>query len=402
MILNVIMSNITKILFLNQMAGPLFKELAEDLSLKMSNDSILLTGHHDTLLLKNSLSKLKISKAPTYNRRTKLSRVLSWLTYSLKAFWQMLKCDKSTIIILVSNSPFLGFFVLFIGAVKKTRYVVLVYDIHPEILINFDVLGEKSFIVKVWRLINRMLWERSVAVYTIGNIMALNLSKKFNVKKSKLGRVGVVPPWVDTDKIKPIDILHNPLIELTKGCKLTVLYSGNMGITHDIDSILQAAKILKDEQNITFLLIGAGSKWQDALDFQKKNNLTNLQVLPLQHESKLPYTMSLADIALVSLDDGAEGLMIPSKMFYYMAAGAAIIGICKGENDVSEVIQNSSCGITIEPKNPKRLATTIKNLSIDVKKLNDFKKSARKSAVANFSRNICTEKLNQEILSVIN
>ena len=151
-----------------------------------------------------------------------------------------------------------------------------------------------------------------------------------------------------------------------------------------------------------FLLIGAGSKWQDALDFQKNNNLTNLQVLPLQHESKLPYTMSLADIALVSLDDGAEGLMIPSKMFYYMAAGAAIIGICKGENDVSEVIQNSSCGITIEPKNPKRLATTIKNLSIDVKKLNDFKKSARKSAVANFSRNICTEKLNQEILSVIN
>ena len=112
--------------------------------------------------------------------------------------------------------------------------------------------------------------------------------------------------------------------------------------------------------------------------------------------------MSLADIALVSLDDGAEGLMIPSKMFYYMAAGAAIIGICKGENDVSEIIQNSSCGIIVEPKNPKRLAITIKDLAIDTKKLNEFKESARKSAVANFSRNICTEKLNQEILSVIN
>ena len=396
------MSNVTKILFLNQMAGPLFRELAEDLSLKMSRNSILLTGHQDTLMMETSSCKLKIFEAPTYNRRSKLSRVFSWMSYSLAAFWQMLKCDKSTIILLVSNSPFIGFFVLFISVIKKTRYVVLVYDIHPDTLIRFGVLRENSFIAKVWRLTNRLVWERAIAVYTIGNIMALNLTKKFNVKKSKLGRVGVVPPWVDTSKIKPIDALHNPLIGLTKGCKLTVLYSGNMGISHDIDSILQAAKILKDERNITFLLIGAGAKWQDALDFQEKNDLTNLQVLPFQPESKLPYTMSLADIALVSLDDGAEGLMLPSKMSYYMAAGAAIIGICKGENDVSEIIQNSSCGIAIEPKNSKRLAATIKNLSIDEKKLNEFKKSARNSAVANFSRNTCTEELNRELLSIIN
>jgi colanic acid biosynthesis glycosyl transferase WcaI len=402
MILNIIMSNVSKILFLNQMAGPLFRELAEDLSIKMPGNSILLTGHHDSLILKNPLSKLKTFKAPTYNRRSKLSRVLSWLSYSLVAFWQMLMCDKRTIIIIVSNSPFLNFFVLFISILKKTRYVVLVYDIHPDTLINFGALKENSFITKIWRLINRLMWERSVAVYTIGAVMAQNLSKKFNVKKSKLGRVGIVSPWVDTSKIKPIDILQNPLIELTKGSKLTVLYSGNMGVSHDMDSILQAAKILKDEKNIMFLLIGAGAKWQDALEFQVKNNLTNLQVLPFQPESKLPYTMTLADIALVSLDDGAEGLMLPSKIVYYMAAGAAIIGICKGENDVSKIIQNSSCGIIVEPKNPKRLAITIKDLAIDTKKLNEFKESARKSAVANFSRNICTEKLNQEILSVIN
>ena len=125
--------------------------------------------------------KLKIFEAPTYNRRSKLSRVFSWMSYSLAAFWQMLKCDKSTIILLVSNSPFIGFFVLFISVIKKTRYVVLVYDIHPDTLIRFGVLRENSFIAKVWRLTNRLVWERSIAVYTIGNIMALNLTKKFNV-----------------------------------------------------------------------------------------------------------------------------------------------------------------------------------------------------------------------------
>ena len=396
------MPKATKILFLNQMAGPLFRELAEDLALEMPSNSTLLTGHPDTLALGSSTSKLLISEAPIYNRKSKLSRVLSWINYSLVSFWQMLKADKNTIIFLVSNPPFLGFFVLLINFIKKSQYVVLVYDIHPDILISFGVLNENSFVVKVWRTMNQRVWSRSIAVYTIGNVMAENLTRQFNVKNTKLGRVGVISPWADTNKIKPIDKADNPLSsELSQDDKVTILYSGNMGISHDIDSILQAAKILKDEKNIAFLLIGEGEKWQDAVDFQKDNNLTNLQVLPFQPEEKLPYTMSLADIALVALDGGAEGLMIPSKMFYYMAAGAAVIGICKGRNDVSNIIQNTNCGITIEPKKPDELAAIIKELSKDTKKLRKFKECARKSSVSNFSRNACTEKLNKELLPMI-
>ena len=386
------MSNVTKILFLNQMAGPLFRDLAEDLALEMSSSSELLTGHPDTLLLGSSNSKLIISRAPTYNRRSKLSRVLSWVSYSLVAFWQMLKADNNTVIFLVSNPPFLGFFVLLVNLVKKTRYIVLVYDIYPDILINFGVLNENSFIVKLWRLMNRRIWDRSIAVYTI-----------VNVKNTELGRVGIIPPWADTNKIKPIDKAENPLSgELGQKGKITILYSGNMGISHDIDSILQAAKILKDDRNIAFLLIGEGEKWQDAYTFQKDNNLTNLQVLPFQPEEKLPYTMSLADIALVAVDVGAEELMVPSKMFYYMAAGSAIIGICKGRNDVSEIIQNSNCGLTIKPKNPKELANAIKRLSRDMKQLREFKKCARQTAVANYSREVCTKSLRTTLLPLLN
>ena len=385
------------------MAGPLFRELAEDLALEMSSSSTLLTGHPDTLVLGSSTSKLIISKATAYNRRSKLSRVLSWFSYSLVAFWQMLKTDNNTVVFLVSNPPFLGFFVLLINLVKKTRYIVLVYDIHPDTLINFGVLNENSFIVKVWRLMNRRIWDRSIAVYTIGNVMAENLTRQFNAKNTKLGRVGVIPPWANTNIIKPIDKLSNPLSdELNQKGKITILYSGNMGISHDIDSILQAARVLKDEKNISFLLIGEGKKWQDAVDFQKDNDLTNLQVLPFQPEEKLPYTMSLADIALVALDNGAEGLMLPSKMFYYMAAGAAVIGICEGRNDVSEIIQNSNCGLTIKPKNPKELAIIIKELSRDMKQLLEFKKCARQSAVANYSRDVCTKSLRTSLLPLLN
>ena len=397
------MTKTTDILFLNQMAGPLFRELAEGLSLKMPKNSTLFTGHPDTLAIGSSTSKLMISRAPTYNRRSKLFRVLSWINYSLFASWKILKADSNTVIFIVSNPPFVGFFVLLVNLVKRTRYVVLVYDIHPDILISFGVLSKSSFVARLWKSMNRRVWNRSIAVYTIGSIMAENLTKQFNVKRTKLGHVGVIPPWADTNKIKPIDKDDNPLSsELGQEGKITILYSGNMGVSHDIGSILQAAKILKSEENIAFLLIGEGEKWQDAVDFQMDNDLSNLRILPFQPEEKLPYTMALADVALVALDEGAEGLMIPSKMFYYMAAGAAVVGICRGRSDMSEIIQNSGCGVIMEPKNPEELAAIIKDLSRNVERLNDLKRLSRKSAVINFSRDVCTEKLNQELLSIIN
>jgi glycosyltransferase involved in cell wall biosynthesis len=396
------LAKIKKILFLNQMAGPLFRELAEDLSIRMSCRSLMLTGHPDTLSLVSSAVKLKTIKAPVYNRRTKVTRVLSWLHYSLVAFWHLLKADKTTLVFLVSNPPFLGFFALLVQLFKKTRYIVLVYDIHPDTLISFGVLREGSYVARVWRLMNRLVWERSIAVYTLGSVMAENLTEQFDVKKTKLNRVGVIPPWADINVIKPIDKGKNPLEGvLAHEGKITVLYSGNMGISHDIDSILESARILKDEINIEFLLIGSGEKWQDAFDFLKNLGLKNLQVLPFQPESQLPYTMALADISLVSLDDGAEGLMVPSKMFYYMASGAAIIGICRGKNDVSEVIINSKCGLIIEPKNPKKLAAEILKLSRDIESLNQFKTNARKYSESDFSRYVCTDNFANEILPLI-
>ena len=273
---------------------------------------------------------------------------------------------------------------------------------HLDIFISSGLIRNDTFFVKLWRLMNKNIWNRSIAVYTIGTVMAENLSKQFNVKDTKLSRVGVINPWADTNIIKPISKNNNPLsIEFEQRDKITILYSGNMGMTHDIESILQASKILKDKKKISFLLIGEGEKWQKAYKFQKINKLDNLKILPFQPENKLPFTMSLADIALVSLDSGTETFMIPSKLFYYMSAGAAIVAICKGKNDVSEIIKRSNCGHVVDPNKPRKLASIINELSKDKKKLQIFKKNSRQSSISIYSREICTRRFNRELLSII-
>ncbi len=388
------MAKINKFLFLNQMAGPLFRELAEDLAKQMPSKCVLLTGHPDTLTLADSLQHLMIAKAPVYNRSSKLNRVLSWLHYSVIAFWYMLKADKQTCLFIVSNPPFLGFLAWFVKSVKKTPYVVLVYDIHPETLVSFGVLDEQSWLTKIWRKINKQVWSNAVAVYTIGKVMAEKLTVQFSAEKTTLGEVGVIPPWADTNNIKPLLKSKNPLAQqLNQEDKITVLYSGNMGISHDIECMLQASKSLSHRNDINFLFIGEGAKWQTAVDFVKQHSLKNVRVLPFQPEDQLPFTMTLGDISLVTLDKGAEGLMIPSKMYYYMAAGSAIIGICQGRNDLALTLQTESCGVIVDPGKPEAISKAITDLVDNKKQLNILRQNARRAAEKKYSRSICMREL---------
>ena len=394
-------NNITQIIMLNQMAGPLFRELAEDLSVKFPKKSELYTGHPDTLKFIDQIETLKITKSPSYNRKSKTTRILSWLKYSWFAFFKIIFASKGTLIFIVSNPPLIGPLAWFVSKIKRLTYVVLIYDMHPDTIISFGVLREGTIPVRVWRFINKYVWEGASAVYTIGDVMAEKLTEQFDVNKTQLKHVGVIPPWADTENIKPIEKSLNPLAkELEQLDCITVLYSGNLGISHDIDSMLKAAKLLKNRVDIKFLFIGEGEKWQSAYDFVESKGLSNVQVLPFQSEDRLPYTLPLGDISLVALDKGAEGLMVPSKMYYYMAAGSAVIGICQGRNDLALSLSLGDSGITVLPGDYQRLAESILYLADNPNKLQEFKHNARTSSVSQFSRQACMEKLQDSLRSI--
>lgn len=395
------MNKIKKILFLNQMAGPLFRELAEDLSKNYAQKSELYTGHPDTLEYIGTYEMLNIAKSPLYNRKSHLTRIFSWLNYTFLAFFKVLFAPKGTLIFIVSNPPLLGPLAWLVSKLRKLPYVVLVYDMHPDTMISFGVLKESSTVVKIWRYINKCVWEQASAVYTIGDVMAEKLAEQFDVEKTQLKHVGVIPPWADTENIKPIEKSLNPLVdELSQSGCITVLYSGNMGISHDIDSMLKAAKLLREHVTIKFLFIGEGAKWQSAYDYVAQEKLSNVQVLPFQSEERLPYTMALGDISLVALDKGAEGLMVPSKMYYYMAAGSAVVGICQGKNDLEESLHKGNSGLTVLPGDFEQLAVTILQLAENKKELSRLKDNARKSSVEHFSRQACITKLEHSLRTI--
>jgi glycosyltransferase involved in cell wall biosynthesis len=232
-----------------------------------------------------------------------------------------------------------------------------------------------------------LAWENAEIVFTIGDRMAENLERKFDVTKTAAGRVIAIYNWADTNWIRPVRKEDNEFAKKHGQVrKLTVMYSGNLGHTHDIETILAAAKELRENDSVHFIIIGEGAKRRIVEESKREDDLENLTILPFQPESLLPVTLPTADISIITLDKGSEGLSVPSKTHYYMAAGAASLGICNKNSEVAQIINRHNCGLVVSPGDKDSMVKNILNLLNDKVKLENYKTSSRKAAEEYYSR----------------
>lgn len=374
-----------KIVLLNQVAGPLFRELAEDLA-RVWSPSLLYTGHpHTVISTENGSPVIKVG--PEYDRQSNLRRLFSWLYYFFSAVWVTARQPRNALLFIVSNPPFLGLIGFFYKLIRGQKYVVLVYDIYPDLLLGIGII-RRGFISRTWEFLNHIVLENADLVFTIGKDMASLLDEKYDLGKTKAQRAVVVPNWADVASIKPIAKADNWFaIKHGQLGKTTVLYSGNMGNSHDIESILEVASELREYNLVHFLFIGEGAKRSLVERMKAGKNLRNITLLPFQSKEVLPFSIPTGDIGVVSYQPGTESCIVPSKAYYYMAAGLVPLVISDRETDLGKMVIDRRCGVVVPNRDIEAMKQAILTLSADTELLQQYKKIARKTAEEYFSRN---------------
>ena len=330
------------LLILNQMAGPMTWELAEDFGRALGCVA-LLTGHPDTLAKQDP--HVLLYPAAAYRRGSFARRALTWLHYWLQAFVWLCRWPAETPLLLFSNPPILCWLGWVMRKLRGSRYSVMVHDIYPDVLVRMSGFRETHPLIRLWRRFNRHAYERADVVMTLGEFMAQTLGAQFDPARTPAGRIEVIYPWVDTDRIKPLPKAENPFaIQHGQVDKLTVMYSGNMGLGHDIETMLEAARRLQGEPRIHFMFIGAGPKWQLVQQTLQTERLPNVTLLGWQPEETLPYSLAAADIAFVSLENGMEGLAVPSKAFSSLAAGTPLAVLANINSELMDLVTRYCCG----------------------------------------------------------
>jgi glycosyltransferase involved in cell wall biosynthesis len=157
-------------------------------------------------------------------------------------------------------------------------------------------------------------------------------------------RINIVPLWADTEFLKPIEKKGNIFIKKYRlQGKFLVIYSGNLGITHSIEVLVAIATAMK-EKDIFFVIIGEGEKQQLVSSLIKKNQLDNCMLLPWQTIDMLPYSLSAADLSVVTLGKEASGLSIPSKIFSLMSVGSPVMCIADLESELVSLVNRCQIG----------------------------------------------------------
>jgi glycosyltransferase involved in cell wall biosynthesis len=164
-----------------------------------------------------------------------------------------------------------------------------------------------------------------------------------------------------------------------------VQYSGNMGLWHDMQSIIRAAYHLRDSPKIVFLLIGEGRERKAAEDLARELRLTNIRWLPYQPKEALEDSLSCCHVALISQRAGLEGVAVPCKLYGILASGRAVVAQVPAASEVSLVVQEEACGVVVAPGDHEALAREILALSEDPDRVAEMGRRAHAAYKAKYT-----------------
>jgi glycosyltransferase involved in cell wall biosynthesis len=328
------------------------------------------------------------------------SRFLFSIGFVIKCFLFLLKNRKKyDVLIITTNPPFLGVLILIIRFFVSIPYVVIAYDIYPQILHKMGLLKKSSILFKFWKWLNVKVYNNASKIISIGEDMTKIIQNEMCViDRSK---IELIYNWSDRKKVFPVETKINKFIS-DHGFfeKKILLYSGTMGATHNIEDILKAADELSNRSEILFLFIGSGAKERLVKDYIEKSGNSNVVLLPFQPIEIISQTLSSASLSFVCLDSAFTGLSVPSKSYGILAAGVPIIGMMDSNAEISKTIEKFNCGIVWNNLMQVKLSKIILEILSNEIKLKEMKKNAYESFINNFDIEISTEKYNKVINSL--
>ena len=360
-----------QIVFVNQSAGYLMIDIIDAFKDEY-DERILITGFLNPRNRKLDVS-VKVENIIKYDRSSSFKRILTWVLAFFKTLWLIkIKYPKAHLF-LVSNPPFTSWIPLFC----KNSYDVLIYDVYPDALTEFRYFKPESWLIKTWEKVNRKVFANAKKISTITEGMQKRLSKYVEISKIQL-----VPIWTDNEFLKPISKSENIFLkEYQLEDKFVVMYSGNMGKSHPVEILVELAIYFKNNSEIFFLLIGGGDKYRELESTIKTNKLQNIKIMPWQDTHLLPFTLSAADIALVTVGNEASDLSIPSKTYNLMSVGTPILCVAPQDAALARLVENEKIGEVFQDSNFQSMVDFIKKSMINFEFLNYYKSNALKASL---------------------
>jgi colanic acid biosynthesis glycosyl transferase WcaI len=328
---------------------------------KLSSDSATSRAEHSTGQEDLRLTNLKL-KTPTgvevirvgtatFTRASHGRRAWSYLTLYPQLMWQVWKLGRVDAVVSMTDPP-LQVAAVTLASCRAGKKIHWAQDVYPELAEELGVIPRGGLLARVLRAVSNWALRRQDEVVVVGRCMRERLVRR----GVDAGKIEVIPNWSPVAAVPAEDVAAMRQ-KLGWDGKFVALYSGNLGLAHDFETLVGAAKLLEGA-GVTMVFAGEGPRLEEVK--RTTAGCKHVAFLPSQPKEHLSAFLAAADVHLVTVRAGLEGLVVPSKAYGILAAGRPIFFVGGADSEVAGVIAESGCGVVIPNGDAAGLAEAIK------------------------------------------
>lgn len=334
--------------------------------------------------------KLRIHRFHLYGEGK--NPMLRALRYFLGEFILLHYCmwKKYDVAFVDSTPPIQGLKMPLIKWLKRKPTIYNVQDIFPDSLVGTGLTHEGSLIWKIGRIVEKITYRYADKIIVISEDFKKNIMAK-GVPEDK---IVVIYNWVDQNKVVDVPREENKLFDVygLERSKFYITYNGNIGLTQNMDMLLDVAKELQEEyEDIHFVLVGNGAYLDEVKRKVADQQLENVHLLPFQPYEDISHVFSLGDASLVISKPGVGANSVPSKTWSIMSASRPVLANFD-ENELKTIIENNHCGIFTKAGDKDAFKESILTLYNHRELCQEYGRNGRKFVLDNLTREVGTQK----------
>ena len=284
--------------------------------------------------------------------RGPLGRLLSYASFFLTAALRGLTLPKPDLVITLTTPPLLSLIGNVINIFRGSRHFIWEMDVYPDVAVDLNYFKPNGLADRLTGLLADFSRHKADGILALGPCMRDRLIKR-GIHPNK---IHIAENWADGNLIQP---LPRP----AENQALTLLYSGNLGLAHDVDTIFASMQSLKADSRFRFVFAGSGPL-RPALERScAAAHIQNAEFRDYSNRASLSQSLASGDIGLVTQRESCVGSVVPSKVYGLLAAGRPLLYIGPAASTVGDMIRRLRCGWQVECNDSASLTQLLLHLA---------------------------------------
>src|SRR5512133_1460061 len=338
-----------------QLLTELCEALVEDLDVKVVTGQLHGQEEQPHRGVRNGVEIVRVTST-SFERSKLFARASNYATYLTSALFGGLRGPRPDVVLCMTDPPIVANIALLVARRFRVPLVVISQDVFPEIAVQLKRI-ENPVVMSILRGLVGLYLRRADRIVAIGDTMRQRLEEK----GAPAERMLVIPNWIDTTRLGPLDKSNHWSRSWGVDKKFVVMHSGNVGHAQDLDSLIRAATFLRDLDDLRIMIIGMGARHVELVALAELHEVDQVQFLYYQSREVLPQSLSAADVHVVGLAAGLAGYVVPSRLYGILAVGKPVIVAADSDSETAQLVTEVGCGVVVPPGRPELLARAIRD-----------------------------------------